>query len=283
VKAQEKYRRNATHEFLDVLTCGLPKPERRNRLFAMLVAHIDDSGSEGQGPVFILAGYVADIDQWKDFADEWKIALELRPKLKRLKIQEAIRGEELWGRTKKEDRDKRMKRFAAIIHRHVRFGIVASVAWEDMRKLQEEFPIPKDMPYLMLYHQLISRVTYWILEENMDQKIDFIFDEQGRFGKIATESFLALPLDLAPEFQRLIGGPPIHRSDKEFLPLQAAHTIAWLIRRYAHDNNLTSDLSEWKPIQPHLRKLGAIDMLWTWLDYERMAKRFRKVSAAATS
>jgi hypothetical protein len=242
----------------------------------MLVAHVDDSGSQGQGPVFVLGGYVADTDQWKDFSDQWQIALNLRPKLKVLKIQHALRCEELWGHTKPKERDQRLKRFASIIHRHVRFGVVASLAWGDIHKLQREFYLPKDAPYLMLFHQLMSRIAYYVLETNVDQKIDFIFDEQGRLGRIATDSFVSLPLDLAPEFQRLIAGPPIHRSDEEILPLQAAHTISWLIRRYAHESHVTGEsLCEWKPTQPYLKKLGEIEMLWTWLNYERMAKSFR--------
>jgi hypothetical protein len=177
-----------------------------------------------------------------------------------------------------------MKRFASIIHKHVRFGIVAVVAWDTLRKLQNEFaPIDKDMPYLLLYHNLMARVTCWILENKLDSKIDFVFDEQGRLGKIAPATFMAMPPDIAPEFQQLIGGPPIHRSDEEVLPLQAAHTIAWLARRYAHENNLTdlSQLSEWKPTQPYLKKLGKVDMLWSWLPYERLAPRFRKNYEAA--
>jgi hypothetical protein len=63
-------KQNYTRDFLDMLTCGLPVQERRNRLFAMLVAHIDDSGTDGSGPVFLLAGYVADTNQWKRFSDQ---------------------------------------------------------------------------------------------------------------------------------------------------------------------------------------------------------------------
>lgn len=243
----------------------------------MLVAHVDDSGSNGEGPVFILAGYVADTDQWKRFSDQWQMALDLRPKLKVLKIQHALRLEELFGRTKPKERDERLKRFASIIHRHVRFGIVAFASWEDIRRLKREFSIPKDMPYLLLYHQLMARVTTWIAENEIDKKVDFVFDEQGRLSKIAPATFAQMPPDIAPELQKLVGGPPIHRSDEQVLPLQAAHTIAWLVRRYAHENNLTGEaLSLWEPTQRYLGKLRDIDMLWSWTNYDRLAERLSR-------
>lgn len=274
--------RHSTHDFLDVLTCGLPARERKNRLFAMLVAHVDDSGSQGEGPVFILAGYVADTDQWKRFSDQWQMALDLRPKLKRLKIQEAFHREELWGRTKPEDRDERLKRFASIIHRHVRFGVVAWLAWDDIRRLRKEFRVPKEFPYLILYNQLMARIVYWIKREELDERVDFVFDEQGALSRIAPASFVKATADIPQEFMKLVGGPPIHRSDEVVLPLQAAHTIAWLVRRHAYENSITGEaLSEWKPTQPYLKKLEAIDMLWTWTNYEKLLPTFQRADERA--
>ncbi len=276
-----------THDFLDMLTCGLPKRERESRLFAMLVAHVDDSGSHGGGPLFVLAGYVADAGQWKKFTEQWQMALELPPKLKVLKIQHALRFEEGWGRlrgrNKERDRNERLKRFASIIHRHVEFGIVASLAWGDIKKLRTEFPMSKRVPYLMLYHQLMAVVTAHIYKNYPGQKIDFVFDEQGAMSHIAPLSFSLMPPDIAPEFQKLIGGPPTHRSDESVLPLQAAHTIAWLVRRCAQENNRSGEAlsTAWKPSQSYLRKLDDIDMIFAWTNYERLAKKYRADGLAA--
>ena len=104
----------------------------------MLAAHIDDSGSQGEGPVFVLAGYVAYTDQWKKFSDQWQMALDTRPRLKVAKINHAVRLEEGWGRMNGKQRDERMKLFSAIIHRHVWSGIVVSSGWDDLRRLKRE-------------------------------------------------------------------------------------------------------------------------------------------------
>jgi hypothetical protein len=245
----------------------------------MLAAHIDDSGSDGAGPVFVLAGYVADSNQWKRFSDQWQLALDLRPKLNPLKIQEALRFEELWGRSKQEDRDERLKRFASIIHKHVQFGIAISSGWDDLRRIKKEF-FPKRKneqrfePYIVLFHGLMASLAAHLVRQRIQQKVDFVFDEQGALGHIALGQFDRIVDTLPSELIKFVAGRPIHRNDEEVLPLQAAHTIAWLIRRYAYENNLTGDLSGWKPTQPYFEKLGKISMLYDWYPYERLAESF---------
>lgn len=248
----------------------------------MLAAHIDDSGSQGEGPVFVLAGYVADTNQWKRFSDQWQIALDIKPNLKVVKIQHALRLEEGWGRFKASQRDERMKRFASIIHRHVKMGVVAVAGWEDMRRIRDEFfpkerfPKGKFQPYAVLFHGLMSTLILRLHQKGIREKVDFVFDTQGALGRMAVEMFDHIYQDLPPELAAMVGGPPIHRDDEEVLPLQAAHTIAWLHRRHAHENNLNCDLGDWKPKQPYLRKLGEIPTLYTWFPYERLAPLFSR-------
>jgi hypothetical protein len=40
-------------------------------------------------------------------------------------------------------------------------------------------------------------------------------------------------------------------------------------------------LSGWKPKQRCLKKLGAIDMLWTWTNYEKMLPTFQRADQRA--
>ena len=283
--------RYGTREFLDVVTCGMSSPKRRGaHLFVILVADIDDSGSQGQGPVFVLAGYVASTNEWKRFADQWQMALDLRPKLTVFKLQQALQGEELWGRSKQTDRENRMKRFASIIHKHVQFGVSVSSSWDDLRRIQDEF-FPKDElerqhwkynPYFILFNALMANLVHHLKRTRVDSQIDFVFDEQGALGKLAVEVFDRIVDTLPPELTKYIAGRPIHRDDERVLPLQAAHTVAWLIRRYAEENNLTGDLSGWRPKERFLAKLTPgkyIPMLYSWYPYERLAEFFNQAKA----
>jgi hypothetical protein len=220
-------RRYTTGDLLDVLTCGLPKHNREKRLFLMLAAYVDDSGSEGSGPVFVLAGYVSDTNRWKRFSDQWQMALDIPPRLEIVKIQHAFRPEEGWARLNKTQIDERLKRFASIIHKHVDFGVVVFSSWDDIRRVKRDLFGSERVKfpwYNMLFHGVMATVVAHLQVHKIKDKVDFIFDEQGILGKIANAQFDEIFKTLPVEMQQSIGGRPIHRSDKEILPLQAAHT-----------------------------------------------------------
>ena len=96
--------------------------------------------------------------------------------------------------------------------------------------------------------------------------------------KMALTQFNEIWHDLPKPLTEMIGGSPIYRNDEEVLPLQAAHTIAWLHRRYAADCNTTGILADWEPKQPYLKKLGRIPTPHTWYPYERLAEFFSRAS-----
>ena len=102
---------------------------------------------------------------------------------------------------------------------------------------------------------------------------------------MALEQFDSIVDTLPSHLVKYVGGRPIYRDDEEVLPLQSANTIAWLIRRYAGENNLTGDLSGWQPKQLFLRKLAPrnIPMLYSWYPYERLAEFFNQAKAGLAS
>ena len=66
-----------------------------------LRAFIDDSGSWGDFPWFVLAGYVGTVEAWDAFDESWrKSLLDGPPKLEYFKSSEAesLREDGQWGR-----------------------------------------------------------------------------------------------------------------------------------------------------------------------------------------
>jgi hypothetical protein len=127
-------------EYIGALVCGLPKAVRERVFLAMLVAYFDDSGSGKEGPVMVLAGWIARFTPWMDFSDRWEELLNETPRLGYFKLKEAIRLEEQFGRLKPKQRNDRVFRFCSTIEKYAGLGIVASFRWDDLKTAQAECP-----------------------------------------------------------------------------------------------------------------------------------------------
>lgn len=277
-RSQSQY---TTKDFLDAAICGLPPRKRKHVLFTMLAAHIDDSGSNGQGPVFVLGGYVASVIQWKGFSEQWQMALDLPPKLKVVKIQHALRPEEGWARIRDpKQRNERIKRFASITHKYAHKGIVVSAGWNDLKRIKKEFlqrPKEKLNPpfYLLLINVLMSRLLSELLQEGYRGQVDFVCDEQGALSEITVDQFNRMRATLPKELAQFIAGPPMFRDDEQVLPLQAAHNIAWLHRRFAAEHDVADrPLADWIPEGKCLAKLKQIPTNYYHCSYDYMAAIF---------
>ena len=55
----------------------------------MFQAYVDDSGNYQHSPVLVLAGFVASVEKWLEFADDWQRMLDMRPKIEYFKMNEA--------------------------------------------------------------------------------------------------------------------------------------------------------------------------------------------------
>lgn len=64
----------------------------------MAWAFVDDSGSGGDSPYFVLAGYAACESAWTTFLPHWQSVLDLPPKLEYFKMSEAesLKGQFRW-------------------------------------------------------------------------------------------------------------------------------------------------------------------------------------------
>lgn len=72
------------------LVSGLLSNLRETRAVGLLQVVIDDSGrGQERDPAFVLAGYIARVRNWCEFADRWQAILAEPPKLGYLKGYEA--------------------------------------------------------------------------------------------------------------------------------------------------------------------------------------------------
>jgi hypothetical protein len=240
----------------------------------MFAAYLDDSGSQKEGPVFVMAGFVAGWSAWMSFSEEWQAALDKEPKLTYFKVKEAIRLEEQFGRFTERERDERCRELFSVIERNVDFGVVASMRWYGYEKVRKQYPTIPLFPYQLLVMGSMSTIMTQLFKAMPYPRIYYVFDDHKKEAPMAEESMDAiLPLLLEKERQAHMGLS--HMDDAEILPLQAADSIAWLMRRHVFENrNCAMDLGDWKPNKGFLNPLAKIPKLFTHYPEERLKRLF---------
>ena len=232
----------------------------------VLQAFVDDSGSEPQSPLFVLAGFMSTAEQWADFSTDWAAALAEPPALEYFKAKEANRLRGQFDRHKgwdEERRDNRVSALISIIRKHAISRIHASVRTADFNTYIKNLPLPSrrltsESPYTLLFMQIILSNAAWMAAhgDRLRQAhgpVDFIFDNQIGFSDEALlwwPSFKRI-LDEASrtDLPQYVGSAPIFRDEKQFLPLQAADLYAWHLRRNFVENQVL-----WMPPRRELRQ-----------------------------
>ena len=209
----------------------------------MPLAFVDDSGSGGDSPYFVLAGYCASEATWEAFWPDWQSVLDLPPKLAYFKMSEAetLRGQFAGFTT--EGRAKRVNQFIDVILAHDLQEASIAVPDEYYREILDPLlPGKVANPYYMAFIGLVSALAGLNRHRGSTETTDFIFDEQKGIESKALKMYHRLKA-LSPHRQL---GRVVYRSDREMLPLQAADLIAWQMRRFR---------CSFEPVREELRRL----------------------------
>lgn len=223
---------------------GYSKNNRSLKPLAFLQAYFDDSASETGERRLFLAGYLHSADAWQKFSDDWGRVLNLKPKIKYLKMSEAnaLRGE-FWGWSE-DARDMKLQMLAEVIHRHEPISFHTSVSRESFEELVVPVaPYALRKPHYHLSAGLIALVTKYLSDRKIELPVDFIFDRQEGVDSDVILTFDELIKHLSKRQKKIIGKTPIFADDKDFLPLQAADFLAWNLRNL-NQVEMTEPLSE---------------------------------------
>src|SRR5208282_1212025 len=103
--------------------CGLPRRLRRQRLLLTLSlrAFIDESGTETAGPndIFSMGGWVASVEAWENFSDDWDRELHRAPAIPYFKQKEANSKTEQFAGWAEADINLKTFRLAQVVDRHI--------------------------------------------------------------------------------------------------------------------------------------------------------------------
>jgi uncharacterized protein DUF3800 len=235
----------------------------------MLQGYIDDSGSDKQGPVYVLSGYLAKASEWGIFADEWDTQLKKLPAIQYFKMSEAesLKGQFLGWKT--EDRDAKVMALAALIQPRVLGNpecvvaqtdydqvVIPALSYVQDRKLARCL---KD-PYFFCFYQVVVGCVTRLETARIPDVVDFYFDNQGKLGNRA-KSFWETMIKHAPnQYKSYVPNPPVFRDEKQFNPLQAADLIAWQTRRRIYEKQ--QGVQELRPVLALLRRIPPMVNRW---------------------
>ena len=207
-------------------------------------AFVDDSGAKGQEGVLVLAGLIGRSEDWAEFADKWRSVLNLPPAIPSLHMSDAAHFEGAFKNCPRDVRDQRVHLLASIvndyqftaIHCSVEIAAYAEVIaasrragrWKDKRTRLAK--VLKE-PYYIAFLGMVMAVCYELLEQGINERFEIIFDQHKVLGPRVRSWYPAIVAGMEPEAQAIMPIDPVFRDDEEFVPLQAADLLAWLVRR----------------------------------------------------
>ena len=199
----------------------------------VLKAFIDDSGSGGDSPWYVLAGYLGTIAGWDSFDDQWTDVLRQHPRIAYFKSSEAERlschGQ--WAGVSEEARNAKIDALIAVIGRFARRAICVRMKQRDYDDLVKgAIPPVWDSPYYFLQTFVIGAAINIERIDGVCESIDFVFDRDQKHGKRSQEKLLPALMPMHSLYGSLVNVD--YRSEQDALPLQAADLVAWQIRRF---------------------------------------------------
>lgn len=200
----------------------------------VLQAFVDDSTEDGK--VTILAGYMAEAQDWIKFSKEWKQLLSIRPEWPRFKMSEVAtkRGDETSERA--------MFHYRAI-ENYAELGFCVAVPHAPLAKVNREFGLERkwDNPYYMAYIVLISVMRHYIMLSRPTESVKLTFDTQLGEYRTVLDAWDLMVARNGGDIRPFIS-PPSFEQDEEYLPLQAADLFAWHVRKkFAETGSVTKD------------------------------------------
>jgi hypothetical protein len=147
--------------YIDTLVSGFPAKERDSRGMFFLQGAFDDSGSDLNAPFYVLAGFVANVGQWKRFSDRWQEKLDAEPSIVYFKMSEAMSLNEQFAGWPAAHRDQKIFELAEIIRDFVEMRVYCSLFRADFDAVVTKL-IPRSEfcdPYFLCFHDVIFSVA----------------------------------------------------------------------------------------------------------------------------
>jgi hypothetical protein len=220
------------NQSLDAIVCGYSKNNRDAALMVMFKAYFDDSSSDEETKIMVLAGCVQSYKVWANFSIEWEAALAQSPSIKYFHMREARHLEGEFLRWKARDRDNKIHYLASVIDSYRPWTLVVWVSRKEHDAILKPIaPFMIRHSYVALFYAVILKLAHLHNDMGIHLPVEYVFDEQGPIGEDAALWYRHIKSWQSPEIAAVMGGTPKFENDKMVLPLQAADMLAWHVRR----------------------------------------------------
>jgi len=221
-----------------------PLTGRQRKLFVMLRAYMDDSGSHAGSPVSVIAGYFGGVRRWLEFEHRWKSALDregiLEFHARRFRARDADRNRVGDYRGWDNDRANAFKnRLLTAIEDSAVYPFACGVVAEEWKKQElsdqrmftgatQKFPTGAPTKSIFLAFQ--KCVFSAISPCKPGIKVHFVFDQNPQTEAWATICYSEMKRT-TPIVQEH-GGDLTFSDSKDAMPLQAADLLAYEAHSY---------------------------------------------------
>jgi hypothetical protein len=214
-------------------------------------AYVDESGDKGQGDWLTLVGLIASAEEWAKFSDDWRAVLNQPPAVSAWHMREAVNLKEEFRRWSAEERDARLRQLSDVVNKYQITALHASVDipayMEFMAPLIDvPFSVRRKKssakrvihePYWIGFNAIIMAVCYELIDQGATERFEIIFDEKKIFGPRVRAWYPAMRIWMDPHEDAIMPVDPVFRDDKEFVPLQCADLLAWILHRDLIEND----------------------------------------------
>ena len=204
-------------------------PLAQCRVLAMFSVYFDESGTNADSPVVVVAGWISTDIQWERFSHEWEEVLrgaELTPPVFHMTDFESRHGP---YRDWSEDKGLRiLQRLQGLLRRRARQPIIAAVVKADYVQAQAAGRTPTLSPYGFAVMECIKLVGKWADSSHHHEPIAYFF-EHGAPNRGYVVAAMER-VEVVPEFRRRFRyGSWWFGFKDQILPLQAADFLAYEI------------------------------------------------------
>lgn len=193
-------------------------------------AYIDDSGSGGDSPWFVLAGYTSSKEAWDRFDSAWFETLQLPPSIGVFKASQAESLKGGFAGFTRDQADAKIAALIRVIQGHAVRALHIRVKQKHYNRIIRANGLPAiwDDPYYFLFMGLVSMAVSTEKHLGENDPVEFIFDSNQRLE--APSKRLRRQMDEIHLFANRIVDVRF-QNDRDTPGLQAADLLAWQVRR----------------------------------------------------